>query len=283
MADRWGEPGRPLALMLHGAGQNRHAWKNTAAVMADRGWYAVAVDARGHGDSDWSPEERYDGDDMGGDVLGLLDELAGESAPGVRPVVIGASMGGMSALSARLLRDGPLYRALVLVDITPNFAPDGAMRIVRWMTSYPDGFATLEEASDAMAAYNPHRPRPKDLSGLTRVLRQGEDGRWHWRWDPAYLTSKPGFGPDDDAADMEARMTQHGDTMLAAARQVDGPILLVRGGRSDLVTPEGAQEFVDAVPGTTFVDVAGTGHMVAGDDNDAFTAAVLGFLDGLPA
>ncbi len=272
-ADEWGDEGRPGVLMLHGAGQNRHAWKNTASALADDGWFVVTVDARGHGDSDWSPEANYDFTHTGADVMRLLDRF---TEP---PVVIGASMGGMSALAAQdLYGDGPLYRAVVLVDIAPNFALDGAMRIVNWMAGNPDGFASLEDASDAMAAYNPNRPRPSDLSGLTKVLRQTDDGRWHWRWDPNYIMSKPGFGDGDDAT-MRARIAESSDRMMDGARKVQVPILLVRGGKSDLVTAESAQGFMEAIPGTEYVDVAGTGHMVAGDDNDAFTSAVTDFLE----
>ncbi|MGH1491208.1 MAG: alpha/beta fold hydrolase [Acidimicrobiales bacterium] len=272
-ADEWGERSGPGVLMLHGAGQNRHAWKNTAAALSNDGWFVLTVDARGHGDSDWSTAKRYDFTHTAADVMALLPRF---EQP---PVVIGASMGGMSALAAQeLFGDGPLFRALVLVDIAPNFALDGAMRIVNWMAANPDGFASLEDASDAMATYNPNRPRPKDLSGLTRVLRQDEDGRWHWRWDPSYITSKRGYGDGDEEA-MRQRMAEASEQMMNGARKVEAPLLLVRGGKSDLVTPESAQQFLDAVPGTEFVDVAGTGHMVAGDDNDAFTTAVMQFLD----
>lgn len=271
--DERGDPADPPVLMLHGAGQNRHAWKGTASALAERGWFVLAVDARGHGDSDWSAARHYDFEHTGADVTSLLDRF--ESAP----VVIGASMGGMSALSAQFSAErAPLYRALVLVDIAPNFTFEGASRIVKWMAGNPNGFATLEEASDAMASYNPNRPRPKELSGLTRVLRQGEDGRWHWRWDPSYITSKPGFGDGNEDV-MQAHMEHTSELMMAGAKKVGAPILLIRGGKSDLITAETAQQFVDAVPGTEFVDVAGTGHMVAGDDNDAFTTAVLSFLD----
>lgn len=271
--DERGDPSDPPVLMLHGAGQNRHAWKGTASALADRGWFVLAVDARGHGDSDWSPDHRYDFEHTGADVTALLDRFRR------RPVVIGASMGGMAALAAQYFAQGaPLYQAVVLVDIAPNFTFEGASRIVNWMAANPSGFATLEKASEAMASYNPNRPPPKDLSGLTKVLREGEDGRWHWRWDPSYITSKPGFGDGNEEV-MRTHMVQTSDLMMAGARQVSAPMLLVRGGKSDLVTPETAQQFLHAVPGTEFVDVAGTGHMVAGDDNDAFTAAVLGFLD----
>lgn len=271
-ADEWGAAdGRP-ALLLHGAGQNRHAWKNTASVLADRGWFVLATDARGHGDSDWCPDHNYDMEHTGADVAALLDNF---KAP---PVVIGASMGGMSALAAQLRhRERQLFEAVVLVDIAPGFALEGATRIVKWMGANPNGFASLQDASDAMAAYNPHRPKPKRLDGLKRVLREGDDGRWHWRWDPNYILSKPGFGDDDDET-LRRRMEETSEKMMAGAKVVDVPMLLVRGGRSDLVTPDAVQHFLDEVPTAEFVDVAETGHMVAGDDNDAFTSAVVEFL-----
>ena len=186
-------------------------------------------------------------------------------------------MGGMSLLAAQRLADRQLYSALVLVDITPHFDVAGAQRIVQFMSGNPDGFATLDDAADAIAAYNPHRPRPKNVSGLAKVLREREDGRWVWLWDPAYVTSKPGFDGGAERTMVE-HMERTGTLMLEGARAVEAPKLLVRGGQSDLVTPESVKLFLDAVPDAEYVDVAGTGHMVAGDDNDAFTAAVSEFL-----
>lgn len=273
VADEWGDPTNPPVLMLHGAGQNRHAWKGSAQVLADRGWFVVTTDARGHGDSDWSTEQNYDMEHTGADVLCLLDRF---DQP---PVAIGASMGGMSCLSAQLQSPAqPLFKALVLVDIAPGFDVAGASRIVKWMSANPDGFATLEDASAAMTAYNPNRPPPKSLDGLKKVLRAGDDGRWHWRWDPTYITSKPGFGDGDETV-LQQRMEETSTKMLDGAKAVGAPLLLVRGGNSDLVTPESVEAFLAAVPSAQFVDVANTGHMVAGDDNDAFTAAVVQFLD----
>lgn len=272
-ADEWGDPSDPPVLMLHGAGQNRHAWKRSAQTLAERGWFVLTVDARGHGDSEWSTDQRYDMEHTGADVHALLRHF---DRP---PVAIGASMGGMSCLAAqRQTPDRPLFRALVLVDIAPGFDVSGATRIVTWMSGNPDGFATLEDASAAMSAYNPNRPPPKNLDGLKKVLREGEDGRWHWRWDPAYITSKPGFGDGNEEL-LHQRMEETSDKMLAGAKAVNAPLLLVRGGKSDLVTPESVDAFLAAVPSAQFVDVANTGHMVAGDDNDAFTAAVVDFLD----
>jgi len=273
VADEWGDPRAPAVLMLHGAGQNRHAWKGTARALAGSGYFVVALDARGHGDSDWSPEANYGIDDVALDVQIVLRRFNSV------PTVVGASMGGMAALAAQRLADQQLYAALILVDITPNFDIAGAQRVVKFMAGNPDGFADLDEAADTIAAYNPHRPRPTNSSGLSKVLRQRPDGRWVWRWDPAYISTKPGFANDEEQqAEMAAHMEQTGALMLEGARAVNVPKLLVRGGQSDLVTPEAVRLFLDAVPDSEFVDVAGTGHMVAGDDNDAFSAAVSDFL-----
>ena len=67
----------------------------------------------------------------------------------------------------------------------------------------------------------------------------------------------------------------------AAARRLRVPVLLVRGGASELVSEAAAREFVALVPEANYVDVRGAGHMVAGDVNDVFTEAVVRFLDGL--
>ncbi len=270
-ADEWGDPSGPPVVMCHGAGQNRHAWKNTAETLADLGWFVTTVDARGHGDSDWSSEALYDSEDNGRDIVALLQRF---KEP---PAIVGASMGGMAALAAQRTADRQLYRAVILVDITPDFDMEGAQRVIAFMSGNPEGFADLDEAADAIAAYNPHRPRPSEPSGLTRVLRQRSDGRWIWRWDPSYVSSKPGFDSDDPET-MAAHMERTRRIMSEGAQAVTAPMLLVRGGQSDLVTPEAAQSFLELVPEAEFVDVAGTGHMVAGDDNDAFTDAVSEFL-----
>ena len=117
-----------------------------------------------------------------------------------------------------------------------------------------------------------HRPRPKDLSGLAKNLRLGEDGRYRWHWDPAFLRRRRRDGVTN---------LPSAERHLAAARRLAVPTLLVRGRLSDVISMEGVNEFLEAVPKAEFVDVSDAGHMVAGDRNDAFTDAVVGFLDGL--
>lgn len=266
VGDVWGTADRPPALLLHGGGQTRHAWKRTAAVLARCGYCAIAVDQRGHGDSGWSSDGKYEIDHFANDVRQLATSLSR------KPVLIGASLGGMASLIAAGEADACLAEALVLVDITPRIDPVGVERVRKFMAAHiNDGFASLEEAADAIAAYLPHRPRPKSLDGLRRNLRRGKDGRYRWHYDPAFVH---GMSARADR-DREARLA-------AAARRLQIPILLVRGGSSELVSEDIAREFVDQLPNARYVDVHGASHMVAGDVNDPFTAQVDAFLDTRP-
>ncbi|MCP3913421.1 MAG: alpha/beta fold hydrolase [Actinomycetia bacterium] len=276
VGDEYGDPTGSPVLMLHGGGQNRHAWKGSAAALAVAGYHVVAMDARGHGDSEWSEAHDYDMADFAADVRCVLDRF---DRP---PAAVGASMGGMSALLAQgSAGHEQLFSSVILVDVTPRMDVTGVNRIVGFMTANPEGFATLEAAAAAIAEHNPHRARPDNVDGLGRVLRE-RDGRWHWRWDPAFMTSKDDLmaGIDNEAGVQVTaeRMDQLADQLHAAARRLTVPTLLVRGAQSDLVSPDAAREFLAEVPHAGYVDVSGAGHMVAGDDNDAFTTAVLDFL-----
>jgi pimeloyl-ACP methyl ester carboxylesterase len=260
---------RGTALLTHGGGQTRHSWKNAARTLSERGWTSVTLDTRGHGDSTWAPDGNYSMDAL------IADLAAVTAALDEPPVLIGASMGGVTSLVAA--GEGHLTaRGLVLVDVAPRIEPVGAARVRDFMTGTPDGFATLGDVADAVSAYNPHRERSASLEGLKRNVRLRDDGRWHWHWDPALM--RRGDGGDDD----ETRGVLSHERLKDAARSLTIPTLLVRGQQSDVVSPEGAAELLELVPGSSFVDVRGTGHMVAGDDNDVFTREVLGFLDTLP-
>lgn len=260
---------RGVALLTHGGGQTRHSWKTAARTLSERGWTAITLDSRGHGDSGWAPDGNYSMDVLVADLAAVTATL------GQPPVLIGASMGGVTSLVAA--GEGHLRaQGLILVDVAPRIEPVGAARVKDFMQANPDGFATLEDVADAVSAYNPHRRRSASLEGLKRNVRLQEDGRWHWHWDPAFMQRGDGAGADETRGLLSYRRLQD------AARALTIPTLLVRGQQSDVVSPEGAAELLDLVPGSRFVDVQGTGHMVAGDDNDVFTREVLGFLDALP-
>ena len=260
VADAWGREGDPPVLLLHGGGQTRHAWRSTAVRLAAAGFHAVTLDLRGHGDSAWADDGDYDIVAFAGDIHAVAMALP------QRPALVGASLGGLSSLVCQYLH--PVATAVVLVDITPRMEPEGVERIVGFMQAHPEGFASVDEAADAIARYLPHRPRPSDTSGLAKNLRRGEDGRWRWHWDPRFLDDRPGRGNADE---------RHGK-LRDAARSLDVPTMLVRGRMSEIVSEEGVREFLEAVPHAEFVDVEDAAHMVAGDRNDAFCDAVIDFL-----
>lgn len=261
VGDRWAGAGdRGTVLLLHGGAQTRHSWSRSGPRFAAAGWTTLALDARGHGDSDWDVGGDYTMQALVADLVAVVEQI------GDSPVLVGASMGGITSLLAEG-EHAPLARALVLVDIATRSEPAGIARIVDFMRSAPDGFASLEEVADAISAYNPHRPRPKNLDGLRKNVRQGDDGRWRWHWDPAFL--RVGDEPRRDTR--EARLD-------AAARKIQVPTMLVRGAASDVVTAEGAQHLQSLVPHAEIRE-AQAGHMVAGDDNDVFVTQVVEFLD----
>jgi len=266
-ADSFGPPDGPPVVLLHGGGQTRHAWGGTAAVLAREGWHALAVDQRGHGDSQWAEDGNYAFEAFGRDVDTFARQL---SEP---PVLVGASLGGIASLFAVGELKTPA-RGLILVDVAVRMEAEGVIRIVEFMTARPDGFTSLEDAAEAIAEYLPHRKRPSDLSGLAKNLRQGEDGRYRWHWDPRFMLRDE--GPRSLRPEMPARLEE-------MARSLEIPTLLVRGRLSDLLSEEGAQHFLDLVPHAQFADVSKAGHMVAGDRNDLFTEAVVSFLhEALP-
>ena len=263
VADVYGKSDDPPVLFLHGGGQTRFAWGQSAARVAEHGWRTVTLDLRGHGESDWAPNGDYSFTAFGADCLAVVDAL------GAPPVLVGASLGGMSALLAEGTSDRPVSAGLVLVDITAKTNPEGIERISAFMRSGLDGFGSLEEAADAIAAYTPHRPRRVNPEGLRKVLRQ-RGGRWYWHWDPAFILrpERTEVVPDRLLGLLDVAMDNIGV-----------PTLLVRGLLSDVVSQEGVDDLLARIPGSTVVDVDGAAHMIAGDRNDVFSDAVIDFLE----
>ena len=266
-ADTYGDPSNQLVLFLHGGGQTRHAWGGAARQLAELGFYTVCTDHRGHGDSGWNSDGNYELEVFATDVLALLKHFDQQ------PIIVGASLGGISALRAEALASESVAKALILVDTTPRMEAAGVSRILQWMLDGLEGFDTLEQAADAIAAYLPHRERRTDLRGLAKNLRLKEDGRYHWHWDPDMIRS---WDPDH-WSDAKAAQDQI-QARLDAAKELTLPILLIRGRLSDVVSAENAREFLSVVPHAEYVDLKDAAHMVAGDRNDAFTESVAEFI-----
>jgi pimeloyl-ACP methyl ester carboxylesterase len=258
-----GVVGAPGLVFAHGFGQSRHAWARAAEVLAGRGWRTLTFDARGHGDSGRREDGDYALEQFVDDLLVVTRSL------GTPPILVGASMGGLLGLvAAGEIRPEP-FRALVLVDITPRWESEGVQRMLGFMRAHPLGFASLDEAADEVTAYLPQRRRRKDRAELGQLLRRGGDGRLRWHWDPALLDTVAHEGE------------RHQRRLLDAARRIDVPVLLVSGGRSDIVSRDTVSEFLEAVPHATHVEIPHATHTLAGDDNAAFTSAIEPFIESL--
>jgi pimeloyl-ACP methyl ester carboxylesterase len=257
--EHFGDPNAPALVFAHGFGQTRHAWSSTANQLADAGWHSITADARGHGDSGWLADGNYD-------FAQFVDDLVLIArTPAKPPILIGASMGGLLGLIAQA--EYRPFRALVLVDVTPRWENAGVERIMTFMRAHPNGFASIDEASDAVSNYLPHRTEKKSPERLRQLLVREENGRLRWHWDPRLL--------DRVAKNSE----RYQGALLDAACQIDVPTLLISGERSDIVSDSTITEFLQLVPHAEHVRVARATHMIVGDENDAFSKAVLKFVE----
>ncbi len=260
--DAWGpESNRPV-LLLHGGGQTRHAWRGAGQALGEAGYRALALDLRGHGDSSWDDSGDYGYDALAEDLVSFIREADIE-----RPALVGASLGG--AVSLLSVGEGMIdSAALVVVDTAPRIEQAGVSNLRTFMTQSPEGFASLEDVAEAIAAYNPSRGRSSNLSGLAKNVRADDAGRLHWHWDPKFMA------PTREPVDWEDRQAR----MERCAQSLTLPALLVRGGLSDILSEEGAEGFLELCPHAEYVNITGASHMVAGDRNDRFANAVIDFL-----
>lgn len=265
VADAFGNPENDPVLLLHGGGQTRHSWKKTGSQLAEAGWYVIAPDSRGHGDSSWSDQLAYSLDDLTDDLMAIIGSLA------KKPILIGASMGGICAILG-LGRRPQLAKALVLVDISPNLEKKGVDRIFNFMSAQPDGYRSLQEVQDAITAYLPQRKNKGSLKGLEKNLRKLPNGNWGWHWDPKMLAVWKG-------TNIHKNPSQMSEVLYDILKNLAIPGLLIRGAMSDVVSPKTVAELLKTAPQLQYVDVQDAGHMIAGDSNAVFTTALLDFLD----
>jgi pimeloyl-ACP methyl ester carboxylesterase len=246
----WGTGGGPPLLLLHGGAQTAHSFDEVAPSLA-RTHHVVAVDQRGHGDTDWAP--RYRREDFAGDVGALLDHLGWEAA-----ALVGMSLGGLNSIAYAAARPDRV-RAVVVVDVMPSIAPEARDAIAKQLSVQE--FASFEDAVAKAHAFNPRRSLENIRERLGHAMRAFGDGRWRYKFDPDI-----GSG----AADLER--------LWADVRRIRCPTLLVRGAESAVLTPESIARFHATLPGSRVAEVAGAGHSVMGDNPGGFLAAVAPFL-----
>ena len=264
-ADVWGSNNQELVILLHGGGQTRHAWGDTGKKLAEAGYHSVALDLRGHGDSEWHADGDYSIRAYKDDLVSIINEI------GKPARLVGASLGGMASLVlAGDEINSDLCTALIMVDIGIYPDPVGSDRIVSFMLSGEKGFDSLEDVAKSISDYLPHRKKPKDLEGLKKNLRLKSDGRYYWHWDPRFIRRRPG-----------SRDRRYFDLQLKAAEKVSIPTLLIRGALSDVVTMEDVDYFLSVISHAKFVEIEKAAHMIAGDRNDIFAEEAIKFLKSL--
>jgi pimeloyl-ACP methyl ester carboxylesterase len=251
----------PDVLCLHGGGQTAYMFEELGAALAPR-YHVLAPDLPNHGDSDWI-------DDVSRFALAetlppLYDHFGLE-----RAVVVGASLGGMTAITLAARRP-ELVAGIVLIDIGHRLEEDGVKRIVEFMSAH-ESFASLDDAAAEISRYLPNRKEVRAES-LSRNLRQRDDGRWVWK----HALGRRMREVDFDSGDWDWRAQFEG--MGDDARAIRCPVLVLRGSESDVLSDEGAEEVVALIPDARLRRVEKAGHLAAGDNPESTVALISGFL-----
>lgn len=247
----------PSILFAHGFGQTRQSWLSAQSALAIEGSGSIAWDMRGHGESGRNPDSlHYHAEQFAEDVNLLSKQFSS------KPVLVGASMGGLTGMMVQAKYNA--FSALVLVDVTPRWEIAGVARIMAFMNAFPEGFDSYAHAAEVIADYLPHRRERKSSSQLKFLLRE-QQGRLMWHWDRRMLGE---FVEDSEHLQ---------DDIREAARQITVPTLLISGGKSDIVSAHTVEDFLQLVPHAHHHHLPDATHMVAGDDNDAFNDTLVNF------
>jgi pimeloyl-ACP methyl ester carboxylesterase len=252
----WGDPDAPPVLLLHGGNQSSHSWDLVSLHLADR-YHVYAIDQRGHGDTEWSRELDYTMEAMAADALAFLDDQGVD-----RPIIFGHSMGGRVTLTTSL-QAPEVARALVIVDVGPELSPEGT-KVVGDFVAHNIEFDDLEVFLDNVVRYDRFRSREHIARTVKYNLLVRADGKYVSKVDHRRLRGAPS------------------DLTLDQVAAIPCPVLLVRGGESDVLLADAAERFVQALPNGRMVTVPNVGHNVHGGNTHGFLDAIGPFLASLP-
>ena len=259
----WGNPAAPAIVMLHGFGVSGHMFDEFAERMQDR-YRLIAIDQRGHGDSEWAADGDYSRRAFVDDLEGFRQALGLE-----RFVLIGHSMGGLNSVSYTV-EHRERVRALVLVDVGPESAKEGVDNIVRF-TRGPDELE-FEEFVEMAHRFNQRRTMENIRERMRHRLRPSENGKYTWKFDRRFRQQDNGLRIGSELSN---------DEVWQLFRDVGVPTLLVRGAESDVLTSDVAERAAREMQRARLVVVPGAGHSVPGDSPDDFTQAIRDFLGDL--
>jgi pimeloyl-ACP methyl ester carboxylesterase len=253
----WGEPGAPQVLLLHGGNQSAHSWDLVSLHLSDR-YHVFALDQRGHGDSEWARDQDYSIDAKVEDVLAFVDDQGLEN-----PVIMGHSMGGRVTMGVALARP-ELARGVVLVDVGPELSPAGVEVIANFVTRNVE-FDDLDEFLDNVVKYDRFRSREHIARTVKYNMLRRADGKYISKVDHRRVPVTSSEVTLDDVV------------------RIPCPVLVVRGGESDILEPEAAERFAATLPQGRLVTVPDTGHNVHSGNTPGFLDAVGPFLTDLEA
>ncbi len=251
--EEWGEPGAPEVLLLHGGNQSAHSWDLVSLHLADR-YHVLALDQRGHGDSEWPRDQDSSIEAKAADAIAFLEDQGVEA-----PVIMGHSMGGMVTTSIALSDPG-LAKALVLVDVGPELSAAG-VEVIHNFVVHNIEFDDLDEFLDNVVKYDKFRTREHIARTVKYNMLQRADGKYISKVDHRRVANERARVSLDDVG------------------AIDVPVLLVRGGESDILSPDAAERFAATLPQGRLVTVPNCGHNVHSGNTSGFLDVVGPFLD----
>jgi len=257
----WGTEGLAPVVFLHGGGLNAHTWDLVCAALR-RERHCVALDQRGHGESEWSPQMDYSTESHAGDLDAFINMLGLE-----RLVLVGMSLGGANAL-AWAGQHSRRLAGLVLVDVGPETRAEGVRKIAAF-TSEATPLQSVDDFVERALTFNPRRNRELLRRSLLHNIMRMPDGRFMWKYDQRHR-GKP---PDPDAAARRRTL------LWSAVDQVECPTLVVRGAQSDVFHDEDAERLAARLRRGRWVRIEGAGHTVQGDNPADLLVSLRAFLD----
>ena len=257
----WGNPDAPDMLLLHGFAQTCHSWDFVALAFCDR-YHVVALDQRGHGDSDWSEAGDYSPETQQEDIAGVV------SAIGLRNfVLMGLSMGGRNSFTYAATHPEEV-RALVVVDAGPQNMRSGSQKI-RNFVQQDDELDSVEDFVQRVLEYNPLRDPVQVRGSILHNLKQLQNGKWTWKYDKRFR--QPGGRRFQQDPQMTERLWGYMESLAC-------PTLVVRGSQSDIIALDTADGMHKRIPNGRLATVENAGHLVMGDNPSGFEQSVTEFL-----
>ncbi|HZP46400.1 MAG TPA: alpha/beta hydrolase [Candidatus Binataceae bacterium] len=255
----WGTRGRHPIVFLHGGGLNAHTW-DVVALMLRGEYHCLALDQRGHGDSEWEPTADYSHDKQVQDIEGFIEKLGLE-----RPLLVGHSMGGFAAIGYAIAHADKLA-GLVLVDVGPELSMDGAKRI-RDFVSQDRVLDSVDAFVERAMAFNPRRNPTLLRRSLMHNLRRLPNGKWTWKHDPNRMSP-----------DLMKERVERTRQIQRDIHQISCKTLIMRGEHSDIFSDANARKFAESLPAGRWIKIPNAGHTIQGDNPAGLLEALRPFL-----